>query len=401
MGLNILCYTNIAINSTYGIIFLSCGIWIVLLLFFKTLNVFKYQTVPEFPILNYLILCFSLTIMIATDFALLFICLEGLSLILYIIATLGRLQGGITAATKYFAFGTAGSLLILWGIVHIYELLSSLSLKVLFYATEHLDILSMNIGFKMEWAGALIILGLLIKLGAAPIHQWVPDVYAGVPIFITTIYAIFIKFVLFIIFIYFAYYFNVGNEIEYAACLSLIVGCFGAIRQQELKRFLAYGSITHVGFLLSGDLVASMVYLLTYVIATFLFFSVLLSLRLNDRELVYLSDLRYILSTKTQWYSTLLIFSLGSIAGLPPFAGFYGKILIWSSLLEDIYLFNDIFSYVVLLVNLIVSLLIIFYYARLMVYIYLGGETIATKVLECTLLFQFAGANLDGFKYYL
>jgi NADH-quinone oxidoreductase subunit N len=113
-------------------------------------------------------------------------------------------------------------------------------------------------------------------------------------LYVTSFFSIFVKFVLYVIFIKFAYHFISSQELEYAAIASLIVGCFGTLRQVEIKRFLAYGSITHMGFLLTGDLTASLVYLASYVVASFVFFSVLLHLRLNGQEFIYLSDLRYI-----------------------------------------------------------------------------------------------------------
>ena len=145
---------------------------------------------------------------------------------------------------------------------------------------------------------AIILIGFLLKLGAAPLHQWVPDVYSGVPLFVTSFFAIFVKFILYVLFIRFAYHMISGQELEYAAIISLIVGCFGTLRQVEIKRFLAYGSITHMGFLLTGDLISSLVYLASYVVASFVFFSVLMHLRVNGREFIYISDLRYIASAR-------------------------------------------------------------------------------------------------------
>jgi NADH-quinone oxidoreductase subunit N len=102
----------------------------------------------------------------------------------------------------------------------------------------------------------------------------------------------------------------------------------GTLRQVEIKRFLAYGSITHVGFLLSGDLLSSFTYLASYLAASFLFFTILLQLRLNNKEIIYLSDLRFLNRSSGQSYRTFLVVSLASMAGLPPFAGFYGKMMI-------------------------------------------------------------------------
>jgi NADH-quinone oxidoreductase subunit N len=162
----------------------------------------------------------------------------------------------------------------------------------------------------------------------APTHQWVPDVYAGVNMFVTSFYSIFIKFVLYMLFLYVSFQFVSNFEIEFAAALSLLIGCFGTLRQVEIKRFLAYGSITHIGFLLIGDHTASIIYLASYVLASLAFFSVLLSLRVNGSEFTYISDLRLIASSKSQWDRVIIVLSLASMAGLPPFAGFYGKMFI-------------------------------------------------------------------------
>lgn len=102
------------------------------------------------------------------------------------------------------------------------------------------------------------------------------------------------------VFVRLVYHFNISDELEFAAALSLILGCFGTLRQSEIKRFLAYGSITHMGFLLIGDLSSSFIYLASYILASFLLFSVLLTLRVNGQEFVYLSDLRHISSPRSQ-----------------------------------------------------------------------------------------------------
>jgi len=115
-----------------------------------------------------------------------------------------------------------------------------------------------------------------------------------------------------------------SSEIEYVAILSLVIGCYNTLKQTDIKRFLAYSSIVHVGFLLSGDLISSFIYLFSYLLASFAFFAVILSLKLNGLELTYLSDFKKLNTA----HRTLLVFALASMAGLPPFAGFYGKMLV-------------------------------------------------------------------------
>jgi formate hydrogenlyase subunit 3/multisubunit Na+/H+ antiporter MnhD subunit len=121
-------------------------------------------------------------------------------------------------------------------------------------------------------------------------------------------------------------------------------------------------------------------------------------LRVNGQEFTYLSDLRFISASRSHWDRLLLVFALASMAGLPPFAGFYGKMLIWSSLIEDIYLFNDVTSYALLLVNLAVSLIVIFYYMRLIVIVYLGGGE-NSRVTPYLLGFWQASKNSDWTVY--
>lgn len=106
--------------------------------------------------------------------------------------------------------------------------------------------------------------------------------------------------------------------------LSLIVGCFMSINQTEIKRLLAYSSIVHVGFLLMGDAQSSLVYLFTYLAGSLLLFAALLQVRISGQELIYLNDLRYVRNSSSRVIAALVI-ALSSSAGLPPFAGFYGK----------------------------------------------------------------------------
>lgn len=193
--------------------------------------------------------------------------------------------------------------------------------------------------------------------------------------FVTAFYSIFVKFVLYILFLKYSFLFINNYELEYTSALSLIVGCIGTLRQVEIKRFLAYSSITHMGFLLTGDFTSSVVYLASYILASLAIFSILLTLNINGSEFIYLSDLRNLSNTAGGESSrTLMAFSLASMSGLPPFAGFYGKFLVWASLIEDILLFNDLFSYLMLALHLATSLIIIFYYVRIIILIYLGGD---------------------------
>lgn len=145
--------------------------------------------------------------------------------------------------------------------------------------------------------------------------------------YITAFFAIFVKFVLFIVFVRVAAHFNCDALINQFIIFSLIVGCFMSINQTEVKRLLAYSSIVHVAFLFMGDISSSLVYLLTYAISSLVIFSVLLTMQLGGKEIIYLNDLKFLRGSGYFNVGCLTV-ALASSAGLPPFAGFYGKFLV-------------------------------------------------------------------------
>jgi NADH-quinone oxidoreductase subunit N len=333
----------------------------------------------ELPLLIQIALALSVTLVSSTNFALLLLALEGFSLILYIMTALGRTYGGVTAAAKYFAFGTLGSVFLFWGVVHVYALVPSLSFRVVQAVLQYSTLESYDFINSFEFATTAIAFGFMLKLGAAPAHQWVADVYAGSHMFVTAFFSIFVKLVLFIIFISIATHFNCDYLLKFFILFSLVVGCIMSLRQTEIKRLLAYSSIVHVAFLLMGDFISSITYLVTYVISSLLLFSVLLNLELAGKEIIYLNDLRLVRgSSYLQVFS--LVLSLASSAGLPPFAGFYGKFMVWSSIIEDLYLSNEVYSYLVLLLSVMVSLITIFYYMRLIAYLFVSDDSYERRI---------------------
>lgn len=367
-------------EGTYSINFYTQFLKIIILI--STLYLYKYFNLPsnkinavELPLLIHICTLLAFVIISCTNFAILLLSLEGFSLALYILTTIDRSRGGITAAAKYFVFGTLGSILMLWGVVHLYSLYYNISYSSILALSQLVlvnnEIILMQSSYN--FATISILIGLLIKLGAAPVHQWVPDVYTGVHLVITAYFATVVKFIIFIILCIVAYHNNYSSIIYFFAICSLLVGSLITLRQTEIKRFLAYSSISHVGFLLIGDLTAIYIYILVYLCSSLLFFSVLLSLTINEKEIIYLSDLRSI-KKGGLWAPFALTISLSSMAGLPPFAGFFGKYLVWVSLIEDILLFNNIESYVLLIVSIFLTLITIYYYMRLIIYIYLSSD---------------------------
>jgi len=191
--------------------------------------------------------------------------------------------------------------------------------------------------------------------------------------YITAFFSIFVKFMLFVVFLGVAVRFNCDALLNQFIIMSLVIGCFMSINQTEIKRLLAYSSVVHVAFLFMGDATSSLVYLLTYTVSSVVLFSVLLSANVAGRELVYLNDLKFLRSSSS--FNVLCaVAALASSAGLPPFAGFYGKFLVWSSLIEDIYLSGSIPSYLILFASIAISLITIYYYMRVIAYLFVGRD---------------------------
>jgi len=145
--------------------------------------------------------------------------------------------------------------------------------------------------------------------------------------YITTFFAIFVKFILFVVFVRVAVHFNCDALLNQFIVFSLLVGCFMSINQTEIKRLLAYSSVVHVAFLFMGDVSSSLIYLLTYAASSLVLFSVLSVMQLGGKEIIYLNDLKF-LRGSGYFNVGCLIVALASSAGLPPFAGFYGKFLV-------------------------------------------------------------------------
>lgn len=332
---------------------------------------------PEFILLFTIMVFLSFIMTSSTNFMLTLLALEGISLSSYIAASTDRSYGGIIASAKYYSFGTLGSIFILWGIINFYALTATVSYKSIFATIWHFSVF--NNTAPLLFPSSLVIAGFIIKLGVTPFHTWVADVYAGSHIFITAIFSTFVKFVLFTTFLRIALYVNDGPTTSILAALSLSMGCFETLKQIEIKRFVAYSSIVHTGFILIGDLSSSLVYLLTYMLTNLLLFSVLINNPINGKEIIYFHDLRY-LKHGNSYNFMLIIISLSSAAGLPPFAGFYAKYMTWLSLIEDIRMFNDPLAYCLLLLSFFLSLVTAFYYMRVIIYMLIGQESDAVTV---------------------
>ncbi len=279
----------------------------------------------------------------ANHFLTLYLGLELLSLCLYALVALERDSAIATeAAMKYFVLGALSSGMLLYGMSMVYGVTGGLEIGAVSEAiragVENRRVLILGLVF--------IIAGLSFKLGVVPFHMWIPDVYQGAPTAITLFIASAPKIAAFAFFIRLLISGLQGLTADWQAMLiimailSIALGNITAIAQTNLKRMLAYSTISHMGFLLlgilSGTLVgmtAAMFYVIAYVLMTLGTFGMILLLSRQGFEAENLEDFRG-LNQRSPWYAFVMLLLMFSMAGIPPTVGFYAKLAVLQAALQ-------------------------------------------------------------------
>ncbi|MBI3068639.1 MAG: NADH-quinone oxidoreductase subunit NuoN [Betaproteobacteria bacterium] len=304
----------------------------------------------------------------------LYLGLELLSLSLYSMEALQRDSAAATeAAMKYFVLGALASGMLLYGMSMLYGATGSLEVLKVAEAVFNGEAREA----VMVFALVFIIAGLGFKLGAVPFHMWVPDVYHGAP----TAVALFIgsapklaAFALIIRLLVEA----LGAEVLLVewrdmliimSVLSMAIGNITAIAQTNLKRMLAYSTISHMGFvllgLLSGDLngySSAMFYVVVYVLMNIGAFGMILVLSRSGFEAENLDDFSG-LNQRSPWYAFMMLLIMFSMAGVPPTVGFYAKLSVLQAVLNAGYVWLAVVAVLFALVGA-------FYYLRLVKLMY-------------------------------
>ncbi len=268
--------------------------------------------------------------------------LELLSLCLYSLVALNR--DSITAseaAMKYFVLGALASGMLLYGMSLIYGATSTLNLDEIssFIAVYQGENMILTLGL------VFVLVGIAFKLGAVPFHMWVPDVYEGAPTSVTLFIASAPKIAAFGMLMRLLVDGLPGLQEDWSgmltilAILSMGIGNVVAIAQTNLKRMLAYSTIAHVGFLFLGIIAgtasgyaASMFYIITYAFMSMGAFGMIVWLGQAGYEADRLEDFKG-LNERNPWFAFLMMVLMLSMAGAPPFVGFWAK---WSVLREVI-----------------------------------------------------------------
>ena len=260
--------------------------------------------------------------------------LELLALSSYALVALNRdSASGSEAAMKYFILGSLASGILLYGMSLVYGATGSIQLG------EISDALAagMSDNLMLSFGLAFMVVGIAFKLGAVPFHMWLPDVYQGAPAAVTLLVSSLPKLGYLALAIRLLAD-GMGNMhadwqamLAVLAALSLILGNVVAIAQTNIKRMLAYSTISHVGFILLGILAASpagysaaMFYTIVYSMMSAGAFAVMILLSGNGVEAENLDDFKG-LAKRSPWYALMMLMIMFSLAGIPVFVGFFAK----------------------------------------------------------------------------
>lgn len=270
----------------------------------------------------------------AGNFLSMYLGLELLSLALYAMVAIHRdSREASEAAMKYFVLGAIASGMLLYGMSMIYGATGSLELATISQRLTT-DITQSNV---LVFGLVFIVAGVAFKLGAAPFHMWAPDVYQGAPTAVTLFLGSAPKLAGFAL-AYRLLVDGLGGLVDQwsmmlmiLSVLSIGVGNVIALSQTNIKRMLAYSAIAHMGYMLLGILsgtesgyAASLFYTLTYTLMTIGVFGVILLLSRAGHEADKLDDLRG-LAKRSPWFALVMLILIFSMAGVPPFVGFWSK----------------------------------------------------------------------------
>lgn len=348
----------------YRLAALLAGILTVLLALRSPLYKSGFFVVMTGALVAVMLLCHS------SHLLMLYLCIEMLSICSYALAAWSFKAEGAEGSIKYLIFGAFSSALMLYGFSLLYGLSGTMTLDGLAqvqFGDSH--------ALLPVLAVILSITGLLFKLAAVPFHFWVPDAYHGarLPVlgFFSTapkVATVAILFAIWPVFLNWLPHFA-DKLLPGVVILTLIIGNAAALRQSHIKRLLAYATIAQAGLLAAAVLAANfaqqatLFYLVVYMFGLFAVLTLLTSQERAGKPLLLTAFSG--VGQASPWSGVLALAALLSLTGLPPLAGFSGKLFIFSGLWQAYIETANISTLVVLIVAALVTVISLFYYIRL------------------------------------
>ncbi|MCL1861374.1 MAG: NADH-quinone oxidoreductase subunit NuoN [Proteobacteria bacterium] len=330
---------------------------------------------PEYYLLALLTTLGMMVMITANHLLVLYVGLEMMSLSLYALVAFDRDAVRSTeAGMKYFVLGALASGLLLYGMSMIYGATGSLELSVVKQAVPGADSAVLLFGL------VFLVAGISFKLGVAPFHMWVPDVYQGSPTAVTLILSSAPKIAAFAM----AMRLLGGGLPDLAehwqtmlmlvVVTSIVLGNFAALAQRNIKRMLAYSGISHMGFMLMGLLSgagmgysSAMFYAIAYALMTLAAFGMVVLLSREGLEAENIEDFKG-LNRRSPWFALLMLFVMFSMAGIPFFVGFFAKFSVLQAVIQAGHLWIAVLA-------VLMSLIGAFYYLRVVKFMYFDEPT--------------------------
>ena len=325
------------------------------------INKFEIPTLFLFSTLGMMLMISSKNLMM------MYLAIELQSLSLYVVASIKRNSlESAESGVKYFILGALSSGILLYGFSLVYGFTGQTNFDGIYISLSQLDKLPTGLVFGLVF----ILVGLAFKVSAVPFHMWTPDVYEGAPTSITAFFAIVPKLAAIALIFRFClepfnnFYFEWTQVIFFLSLASMFLGAVAAIAQKSIKRLLAYSSIGHVGYVLIALVAASdqgirsaSIYMFIYLIMNISVFSILLSLKKSDKYVEKIDELSGLSKTNPVVSVSLAIIML-SMAGIPPFIGFFGKFYVFIAAIESQ-------QYILAILGVLASVISAFYYLRI------------------------------------
>ncbi len=334
---------------------------------------------PEF----YPLILFAVTGMFfmttSGDFILTFVGLELLSISLYVLIGMAKNEmSSLEAALKYFLLGAFSSGFMLMGIAFLYGASGSTNIQTAMRFVQGVNFDNDPMIYARIGLG-LFLVGVCFKIALAPFHSWTPDVYEGALTTMTGFMASGPKTAAMgLLLVVFGYFTKIDTNSSWTyllgsiAILSMTLGNVFALKQDNLKRVLAYSSISHAGYVVAGIVVGAKMevvyYLILYSFMNIAAFSIIAYLE-NGKQIITYDSLRFLVSRKPLSSFGLLVifFSLG---GIPPLGGFWSKLFLFQAIASS----DNFMNRLLLIAGVINSAVAIYYYLRLTVSAFMTEE---------------------------
>lgn len=335
--------------------------------------------IREYMLIIWIMIIGVFFLIMSNEFFIIYLALELQNLILYMLASLRRWRSkSIESGMKYYIMGSFSSGLLLYGIIMLFGYFGTLDLIEILYLITDNKILNIELIYII-FICMLILIGLLFKLGVAPFHWWIPEVYEGSAVVITLFFSIVPKLSLLIIlyklYIYIIIHIKFFFEIFFliVCIISLIIGFFFSLYQKKIIKFLAYSSIFNAGFFMACfsngtflSLISLFYFFIPYIFTLLgIFFIIIVFRKIKNEKFDLLWDFS-LMANSNMLLSFILAVFFFSLAGIPPLSGFFGKFFILVSIFLNKF-------YLLFFILLIFSVFGSFYYFRVVRFIFFSN----------------------------